>query len=272
MVLNNPYFVQAQGYSARLDLRQMAFLRSDLRLVPRDQLVVLMMHVPITQMSGRQEIFRLLEKRPHTLSFSAHRHVQEHRFVGKEDGWNGAQPHHHVINVTACGSWWSDWPDEVGQPHSTMSDGAPNGYSVVTFDGSSYSIRFKAARRPADYQMNIYAPDSMSSADAGATRILVNVFGGSEKSVVEMRLGDSGDWLPMEKVNANDPQYERLAQMHSNWQEVEGYGGIRAPSVCEHLWKASLPANPRPGTYMIHVRTTDMFGQTYVGRRVIYVQ
>lgn len=271
VVINNPYFVREQGYEARLGMRQMAFLRSDLRLVPRDQLVVLMMHIPITQMKDQHEVYRLLADRPNTLSFSAHTHTHEHRFVGGEDGWAGPDPHHHVVNVTACGSWWGGWPDELELPHSTMSDGAPNGYSIVTFDNTSYSIRFKAARRPADYQMNIYAPDSVAAADAAKTAVYANVFGGSDKSVVRMRLGDTGEWVTMKRVDEKDPQYERLKQIEGNWK-AEGYRGLPNPGVCKHLWRAELPADPAPGAHLINVQETDMFGQVNTGRRVIYIR
>ena len=39
-----------------------------------------------------------------------------------------------------------------------------------------------------------------------------------------------------------------------------------------HIWQANLPANAPKGTHVIYVRTTDMFGQTFTGRRIIRVQ
>ena len=35
------------------------------------------------------------------MSVSGHQHYQQHLYLGKEDGWEGDKPHHHVINVTA---------------------------------------------------------------------------------------------------------------------------------------------------------------------------
>jgi hypothetical protein len=43
--------------------------------------------------------------------------------------------------------------------------------------------------------------------------------------------------------------------------------GIDSP----HTWRATLPAKPPKGTQVIHVRTTDMFGQTYTARRIIRI-
>lgn len=48
-----------------------------------------------------------------------------------------------------------------------MSDGGPNGYSIMEFDGKNYSFEFRAAGRPASYQMNIYAPETLNDSVPG---------------------------------------------------------------------------------------------------------
>lgn len=271
IVMDNPFFVKQGSYRARLDLEQMAFLRDDLAATPQDQLVVMMMHIPIIEMDDREDIYRLLESRPNTFSISAHWHTQKHHFLSQADGWKEQKPHHHLVNVTACGSWWTGWPDEVQIPHTTMRDGAPNGYSIITFDGAGYSIRFKAARRPADYQMNIYTPDVVESAKTGETEVLVNVFAGSERSKVEMRLGDKGAWLPMQRTEVADPAWARLKAIED---AIKDSPARRLPSTSKspHMWKANLPGGGAPGTYVLHVRTTDMFGQTDVGKRILTIR
>ena len=259
-------------YRPGLGEEQLEFVRNDLALVPKGQLVVLMMHIPIVEDNeDKAELFGILEKHPHTLSLSAHWHTQRHYFLTPADGWHGAQPHHHLVNVTACGSWWTGAPDEYGLPHTTMRDGAPNGYSIITFRGNEYSIEYKAARRPADDQMSIYAPEEVAAADAGDTEVLVNVFAGSERSRVAMRLGDAGRWVSMEHLMQEDPYYVLLKEAEAGEKPPSGK---TLPKVREspHIWRAKLPFNPPAGTHLIHVRTTDMFGQTYTGRRVIRVK
>ncbi len=103
----------------------------------------------------------------------------EHRLIGNEDGWMGPEKHHHIVNVTVCGSWWRGQKDERGIPHATMSDGGPNGYSIMEFDGNEYSIEFPGASRPADYQMNIYAPEVVNNTDLSTTVVMANIFNGS---------------------------------------------------------------------------------------------
>jgi hypothetical protein len=280
LVLDDVNWIGAQGnqrgrYTGGLGAKQMDFIRNDLALITKDQLVVLMMHIPLVEVEDRQELYRLIEKRPFALSISAHTHYQEHRLIKKEDGWMGAEPHHHFISVTVCGSWWEGAPDEKGIPHATMRDGAPNGYSTITFDGHRYSIEFKAARRPTNHQMNIYAPEEIAAADAPKTEVLVNVFAGSEKSTVEMRLGETGEWIKMERVAVEDPAYVATKKLETQiaavlkplpWLELPN--AIKSP----HIWRATLPANPPKGTPTIYVRTTDMFGQTYTDQRVIRIR
>jgi hypothetical protein len=115
--------VKKGTYHTELGARQLEFLKNDLALVPREQLVVLMMHIPIlnrenadAHLKDRQAFYRIIENRPNLLSISAHTHFQEHLFIGREDGWNGAQPHHHFNHATVCGSWWRGMPDERGIP------------------------------------------------------------------------------------------------------------------------------------------------------------
>lgn len=257
-------------YTAGLGERQIEFVRNDLKLVSEDQLVVVSMHIPIVEIRERAELFRVLAGHPRVLSFSAHTHIQQHLFLGPDDGWPGAEPHHHVNFVTACGSWWSGAPDEVGIPHTTMRDGAPNGWAIVTFDGNKYSLEFRAARRPADYQMNIHAPQAVPAGKADQTEVLVNVFAGSERSTVDMRFS-RGEWVRLERVSRVDPYYAALKQAEDSEPPPPGRQLPKGkPST--HLWRGVLPANPPRGTHLIEVRTTDMFGQTYTGRRIIRIE
>ncbi|GJM26752.1 MAG: hypothetical protein DHS20C16_31670 [Phycisphaerae bacterium] len=258
------------GYRGELGERQLKFVANDLATVPKDRLVVLMMHIPLGHVRDREELLALLEDRPHTFSMSAHRHVQHHHFFSNEDKHPHHDGHHHFVNATTCGSWWNGELDEENIPHTTMRDGAPNGYSIVTFDGNDYSIRFKAARRPQDHQMTIYAPNEVTAALAGATEVVVNVFAGSVRSKVEMRFGGTGEWTPMTQVDRDDPYYLDMKKREAKLGDL----ARKMPKVIksEHIWTANLPADAPLGSHLIHVRTTDMFGQTYTDQRVIAIR
>ena len=280
IALNDIFFKPEGGSAVLLTDDALAFIKSYLATMPDDRLIVLMMHAPIVVCANRDKVFRLIEGRPHTFSISAHAHEQVHVFVTADMGWQGKEPHHHLINATVCGSWWCGAIDEVGIPHATMNDGAPNGYSLVTFDGNRYSIRFKAARRPADYQMNIYLPDDVEQAAAGKTEILVNVFAGSERSTVDMRFGDTGPWTPLERTVTIDPRCLRMYEQSPYLDQTvlgkplgEIFGWkMDYPSKSYHMWKGTLPASPPKGTHTVTVRTMDMFGQTWTSHRIVRIR
>ena len=258
-------------YRGGLGKRQMAFIRNDLAMIPENQLVVLLMHIPLIDVHDRSDLYRLIEKRPFCLSVSGHTHHHEHRFITRADGWRGPEPHHHIINVTVSGSWWSGAPDDRGIPHTTMADGAPNGYSIITFDGHKYTLDFKPAGRPAGYQMNIQSPEAVSSDKAGQADIYVNVFNGSERSKVEMRLGKTGEWITMDRTVINDPGFEKLCATEGAIKD-KPWRDLPAPKQCPHLWHAKLPDEPPVGVHRLHIRTTDMHGRTYHGNRVIRIK
>ncbi len=272
IVLDDVKWVRGEGgrggrYTAELGERQLEFISNDLRLVPKDQLVVLFMHIPLVEVEDREKLYRLLEEHPYTLSVSAHRHYQAHFFLTEEDGWKGKKPHHHVVNVTACGSWWQGAPDESGIPHATMSDGAPNGYSLFTFSGNSYTIQYKPARLPTDYQMRILLPEEFSAGEGAL--VYVNVFAGSERSVVEMRV-DGGEWLPLRRVRMRDPFYEALVRRDR--QLSPPYRPLPPPTDNFHLWMGVMPRDLSPGHHLLEVRTRDMFGRVYSAFRVFRVR
>lgn len=281
IALNNIYFPPGEGrYRPSFTDAQLEFVENYLARVPREKLVVLLMHVPIVRCGKRDEMLALLADRPHTLSIAGHTHEQFHLFLDESMGWTGPEPHHHFVSATVSGSWWCGSFDERGIPHATMNDGAPNGYSYITFDGPKYAIRFKAAARPSDYQMNIYLSDDVLESALAETGVLVNVFAGSQRNRVEMRAGSDGEWMPMEYTIAPDPECQRMHEQ-SPYLDLEHEGHkldtvfgwkMDPPSPSRHMWKGLLPAGLAPGTHTLTVRSTDMFGQVHEARRVFRVR
>ena len=257
-------------YVGGLDERQLAFVKNDLALVPEEKLVVLMMHIPLTTVENRTELYRLIEKRPYTLSISGHTHWQAHQFIDKADGWQGDTPHHHIVNVTVCGTWWKGEKDERGIPHATMRDGAPNGYSIMSFDGTSHVLDFKAAREPTDYQFHIHAPNEIAVEDAEKTLVHVNVFNGSKDSTVRMRVGEDGEWIVLDKVLEPDPYYVETRDREMA-ARPEATNHLNPPILSDHLWKGFLPAGIPAGSHPIQVEATDAYGRLWKDEKVIRV-
>ncbi|MBW2493268.1 MAG: calcineurin-like phosphoesterase C-terminal domain-containing protein [Deltaproteobacteria bacterium] len=265
----------AGPFRAGISEDQLAFVENYLNTVPRDRLVVLAMHIPFESpphsVAEQGALFEILKDRPHSVSLAGHAHHQESRFYGPEEGFDGPEAHHQLVHAAASGSWWLGAADEVGIPHATMNCGAPNGYSILEFDGHRYSVRFKAARRPADHQMNIFAPSAIPAESAAETEVLVNVFSGSERTRVEMRLGSTGDWIPLQREAREDPHY--LAAIESDLLRNPRPSFFLPPAIeSPHLWVGTLPANPPSGSYTLEVRATDMYGQVFHAHHLIRIE
>ena len=52
------------------------------------------------------------------------------------DGWTGDGPHHHHILTAVSGSWWSGPLDHRGVACADSRDGTPNGFHILSVDGS----------------------------------------------------------------------------------------------------------------------------------------
>ena len=313
IVIDNVYHLMRGGqrsYKELIGEKQLRFIENDLKHVPKDYLIVASMHAPLTSTEDGKELISLLSNFPHTLSFSAHTHYQRDDFISLLDPVDTSalaedpirdeisdtsnqeekvqEPaHHHHNHATVSGSWWSGEKDELGIPHTVMSDGAPNGYSIVTFAGSQYKIRFKVARRPADYQMNIYTPWEVNTDRLLETPVIVNVFAGNKRTRVEMRVGTDGPWTEMKWVERKDPYYEDLRareevetlqnQLYDRLHELMGKPKVQHDFTLEeailsqHIWQAKLPTDIPVGTHTIHIKATDNYRQAHHGRRIIRV-
>ena len=258
------------NYTGGLGREQLQFLENLLPHIPQNQMLMLMMHIPVIGTSDAEKLYRLIEDRPYSMSISGHTHWQAHFFLDEDDGWQGRTPHHHVVSVTVSGSWWSGEPDEFGIPHTTMRDGAPNGYSIITFDGNQAIVDFKAARRSKDYQMNVIAPEVVDQNSDQKHQVYVNVFGGSEKSKVWMRIGAAGQWSELEKVFEEDPSF--VALIAAEKDRILLNRALSEARKSNHLWKTNLPPIGLAGVHRIWVKTEDMYGRVFHASRTIRVR
>ena len=109
--------------------------------------------------------------------------------------------------------------------------------------------------------MQVQAPSAVARADLSETPVLVNFFGGNDRSELAMQVGDSGPWIPLEFAPQIDPLYARVTERES------GQGA----SVAAHMWEGRLPADLPVGGHLITVRALDMFGQEFWGTRIVRV-
>lgn len=277
--VNNVRYLGGPLYIGGLRPDQFTFLENVLKLTPRDDLVVLMMHIPwfypspanpeTFRLADRGRLFALLKDRPNVLWISGHTHYQRHVFYRAAEGWEGAQPLHEYNVTAACGSFWGGPPDRDGIPIATQADGTPHGYGVLTVEGTTVKLDYRAARFPADYQIGLHVPATVK-ARAGYISCYANVFNGHEGWKVESRV-DSRGWNPMRLSLGWDPDYAAAYLAQDTVSTPPLTPRLPDPVISYHLWRAAIPADLTPGTHMYEVRATDPAGQVFTATRAFQV-
>ncbi len=277
-------------YVAELSQDQLTWLGNELAHIPDDRLLFFAMHAPLeiagtdapgVTTSNRRALFEMLGQREHLYAVAGHTHTVEHRYFDADDGFAGPEPFHHHVLSTVSGSWWSGPFDEEGVPVSWQRDGTPNGYHILTVDGVDMSVRFKAAGKPADYQMRIMfdvahhraVRDSrpgelfdgrMTVEQAYGAEVYVNLFDGGPRSKVEFSVGGHGP-IAMERVARLDPAITELHLRHADviksWVQ---------PQPSTHLWVSRLP-ELGAGTHTLTVRAVDEFGRAHHAHRIMEI-
>ncbi|MCH7400309.1 calcineurin-like phosphoesterase C-terminal domain-containing protein [Belliella kenyensis] len=254
-----------KGYWGGFREDQLKFLENNLKHVSKDKLVIVAMHIPLFEEGDsfrdedRERLFELLKDYPHTLSMSAHTHYQRQDLMGESYGWKGNRPHHHYNAGTPSGDWYKGQLDENGLPIATMRDGSPRGYAFLEVNGNEYKINYKVPGKPADYQMDIFAPKVIEAGKRNTSDIYVNFFMGTEENEVRFRLNE-GKWVKMSYLEDYDPKY--MLDLFE-WDRSEKLLEGRRPSLpakSTHLWRASVPNNLPAGIHTIEVEATDLFG------------
>ena len=258
----------SQGYWGGFTPKQMKFLENDLKYVPKDYLVVMAFHIPISEPNGdsfrdedREKLFDLLKDFPHTLSLSAHTHIQRQDLFYSKDGWKGEGFHHHFNVGTTCGDWNSG-EFINGAPKAEMRDGTPKGYAYLNIQGNQYSVDYKVAGEPEDSQIRLFVPKVMAQGVHSKVGMYANFYMGSQKDKVLYRI-DSGDWKSMHYVEDYDPNY---ANMVYDWDLSDTLIKGRRPSnpiASKHLWYGNLPTKMDAGPHQVEVKAKDMFGQVH---------
>jgi Predicted phosphohydrolases len=258
-----------KGYWGGFRKDQLDFVENNLKHVGKDKLIVLAFHIPLQhenedafRNADRQRLFDLLKDYPHTLSMSAHTHLQRQNFYGEADGWKQAKPHHEYNAGTTSGDWYSGELNEQGVPVSTMRDGTPKGYAFLRISGNRYMIDYKVAGEPDSVQIKLFHPKVVAQGRGTQAGIFANFFMGHEGNTVEYRI-DGGEWRPMTYTEMPDPDF--MWQLYK-WDTTNELMPGRRPSNAvnsTHLWRGNIPANLPVGEHRIEVRATDMFGRTF---------
>ncbi len=283
------------GYIANFGSRQLEWLKQELSHVPDDTLIFLAMHSPLetyisdgpgVTTADRRELFEMLSGRPNLYAVAGHTHTTEHLYFNEKDGFSGPGEFHHHVLSTVSGAWWGGPFDTRGVPTADQRDGTPNGYHILEVDGTDLVIRYKAAGMSESYQMRIVfdvahhglAVNGMrdfrhgelfdgrfSEDQVPAAEVLVNLFDGGPKSVVEFKI-DDGPFIPMRRVERADPfmleVFARNPDTKKSWVQA---------SPSSHLFSADLPDELKPGVYTLSVKAQDEFGREHHGHTILEI-
>jgi 3',5'-cyclic AMP phosphodiesterase CpdA len=232
---------------------QFVFLEKYLATVPKDKLLVLGMHIPLFdakpgvetfRRADRARLFALLGQFPHVLLLSGHDHTQRHVYHGAANDWHGARPLHEYNVGAACGAFWSGVKDAAGIPDTTMSDGTPNGYALLT------------VKRSGDYALAWHAPKTLRQGAYPAWGVYANVYMGDDDTRVEYRIG-GGEWKPMKRVSQPDPRLLVENIKDDLAERLRGYDRSPEATPSLHLWRGALPTDLALGEHRIEVRAWD---------------
>ncbi len=295
IILNNVYWEGFDGlrgngwprnmqYHGKIRPDQLDYVRNYLRHVPADDRVVVCSHIPMVNPvdAGDKhrtpefgELLRLLSGHRHTMSFAGHTHINVCELLGADAGYDppGGALHTHYHLTATCGSWYRGPFDQYGVPFAPGRDGSPRGYAVVRFEGGEscrVSVKPLTGRPDGGTQMSVTLPPMVERAELAATKVGVNVFTGSTRTRVSMRVDDEGDWTELERASGQDPAYVALRK-HSEEHTGAGRGTLPPPVVTDHLWEAALPVGIAPGWHTLTVRARGASGERWQERRTFVV-
>ncbi|MDY6822033.1 MAG: calcineurin-like phosphoesterase family protein, partial [Deferribacterota bacterium] len=277
IILNNVKW-ESGAYHGELGEKQLNWIKEDLKYVPKENLIVISMHIPLISwvdkdsprhhVKDRQELFNLLDGFDNVLTLAGHTHTLERLYPNDVlDGWDNGLQYPHIIAGAVCGSWWNGEKDELGVPFSYMRDGAPKGYFIFNFSDNTYEDSYKTTGKPKDYQMHIsllngseYDSDNIiNKNEINNMKVVANVFNGDKDSEVSISY-DNNNYLPMERDPIIDPLLdERLL-------------GNTEASQSTHTWTYNLPESLSEGVHTVNVKFVDRYGNEYRATKIFEVK
>lgn len=274
-------------YRGYVSDEQLDWLRNDLKHVPRNKLIVVMTHISLITyaLDGQGERFNQgdnintvnLKELVQVLSpfarvYGIAGHDTSNSWKVKLDhkhNWHGDWFLAHTWAEVRGNGWQRGPRDERDVRLATMQDGNPNGYYLLSFDGTQVTPRFMPTLGDPNESMRIVLEPLLSGTRSeegevlainrgvalAGTQLVVNLFDGGERDQVEVSIDGQG-FAAMQPVLRSDPFMQRLFERFAGTSDA-----FSAPQPSSHLWEHPLPSL-KAGLHSVRVRTLDEFGQT----------
>jgi C terminal of Calcineurin-like phosphoesterase/N terminal of Calcineurin-like phosphoesterase/Calcineurin-like phosphoesterase len=274
LILNTVFPKGKLGYEGRLSERQLQFITNDLKLLPKNQLLVICQHIPILFTENKNELFERLKGFRNVLALSGHTHTVSRVFSSEKDLFI-----QELIAGSSCGNWWTGEKNEQGIPSALMQCGSPRNYFTVDFNQNTYKLNFKGIGLDENKQMDIWVngQDTLDhQIDAFSTlpanEVVANIFGGSDSTEVYIQI-DKTPFIKMEKVKMVSPNVSRIISLNKTEiypTHISSKGALRK-QTSTHIWSATLPDNLVSGIHSIKIVAKDKYGFDVNGFRLVLI-
>ena len=226
------YLGTERNYDGYIVEQQLEWLKKDLEFVPKEHLIVLSTHIPVSMgVKNKEDLYAILDGR-NVHIMAGHTHF---------NGNSISENVYEHIHGTVCGAWWTG---------PVCGDGAPRGYAVYEANGNQLQWYYKSTGMPKEHQISI---DVQELTDQ--KRIMANIWNWDPNWKVEYWTNDKYVGI-MENAKGYDPQTVRL------------YSGAKMPvkrSFVEPIRTAHLfMAHVSPEIKSVKVQATDRFGNKFV--------
>lgn len=226
------YLGEDRKYDGYIQPHILAWIEKDLKLVPKDALLIIGMHIPVhNSVKNNGELYALLRDFKNVHILSGHTHFNKNVIT------NNVFEHNHGA---VCGAWWTG---------PVCSDGTPRGYGVYEVNGTALKWYYKPTGLDKKVQMSIYVDDLTRQ-----KRLLVNVWNWDPQWKIEYAADGKAMGAP-EQQQGYDPQALKLYK----GDDMPKKRNFVEPSETDHLFIAHLEA----GVKRVDVKVTDRFGNSY---------
>lgn len=226
------YLGEDRKYDGYVNQQQLDWLKKDLQLVPKDNLVIVCLHIPVySQVKNNTDLYDLLKPFKNVHIMSGHTHYNINNIQ------NGIFEHNHG---TVCGAWWTG---------PVCGDGTPRGYGVYEVNGTELKWYYKATGREKEYQLSIDIESLHNQ-----KRFIANVWNWDPQWKVEWWADDKYMGEP-ENIKGFDPLTIRLYKGGN----LPAKRPFAEPHKTDHLFVGHFA----PSVKNVKVVATDRFGQKF---------
>ena len=262
MVMNDILYDRASlkdKYHYGLDEETLAWAKADLAFVPKDKVIMTCTHhnpfkTPNTSPHGSHNVYSLnyaeylalFSAYKEVYAWNGHNHTNYYYDYARHFG---KDTKHGAPNIQCISVARTTGALRFNQPIAAL--GEPQGYMVMNVSGDKVDWYYKAVGHGKDYQMKVYPP---SRTDGEVVK--ANIWNWSEGWSQPEWSEDGVNWTPMESTPGVDPDYYDLFATLED-QTTRKYC---QPSTSAFLFSVTPSAGCTGG----QVRTTDLFGNTYI--------